>query len=85
MLPLALATWIAGLAAAYLAIGFLFALPFAFRWVGRLDPVAAHGSRGFRLLLLPGATLLWPFLLARLVRGCESPPPPANPFLGKPR
>jgi hypothetical protein len=85
MLPIALATWIVRLATGYLALGFLFSLPFTFRWVGRLDPVAAHGSWGFRLLLLPGATVLWPFLLARLVRGGESPPPRANPFLGRPR
>jgi hypothetical protein len=68
MISLVLATWIVRLAALYLAAGCLFAIPFAWRWSGRLDPVAAHGTTGFRFLLLPGAILLWPLLLRRLLR-----------------
>jgi hypothetical protein len=85
MLPNPLATWIARLAGAYLAIGLVFAVPFAYRWAGRLDPVAGHGTWGFRLLILPGAVALWPLLLARVVRGGDSPPRSPNPFLGRPR
>ncbi|HMV33048.1 MAG TPA: hypothetical protein PKA50_13080 [Gemmatimonadales bacterium] len=61
-----LAEWLVRLAAGYLVLGLLFAVPFALRWVNRLDDVAAHGTPGFRLLLLPGAVLLWPLLLRRL-------------------
>jgi hypothetical protein len=50
----------------YLALGVLFALPFAARWAGRLDPAAKAGTWGFRVLILPGAVLLWPLLAARL-------------------
>ncbi len=53
---------------AYAAIGVLFAIPFALRWAARLDPVAAKGTLGFRLLLLPGATLLWPWLALKVAR-----------------
>src|SRR5215467_11442759 len=49
----------------YLACGFVFALPFAFLGVGRIDPHASPGSWGFRLLIIPGATALWPILLLR--------------------
>jgi hypothetical protein len=35
--------------------------------VNRLDAVAAHGTTGFRLLLVPGAALLWPLLLRRVL------------------
>ncbi len=63
-----LATWLVRLAGAYLAIGLCFALPFAARWVNRIDAVAAHGTTGFRLLVVPGAALLWPLLLARVLR-----------------
>jgi hypothetical protein len=63
-----LATWLVRLAVFYLAIGVAFAVPFAARWVNRLDDVAAHGTPGFRLLLIPGATLLWPLLIPRLFR-----------------
>lgn len=55
-------------AAAYLALGLAFAVPFSLRWAGRLDPVARSGSAGFRLLILPGAMLLWPLLLLKLLR-----------------
>ena len=63
-----LARLLIGASAVYLGVGLLFALPFAARWAGRLDPAAAAGSWGFRLLILPGATLLWPLLLYRLLR-----------------
>ena len=67
-----LAEWLVRLAGGYLALGALFALPFAFRWVNRLDDVAAHGTPGFRLLLLPGAVLLWRVLVWRLERGGQA-------------
>ena len=59
---------------AYLACGFLFALPFAFLGVGKIDPHASHGSWGFRLLIIPGATALWPVLLRRWIGGIHEPP-----------
>jgi hypothetical protein len=52
----------------YLSLGAIFAVGFALRWAGRLDPVAREGSTGFRLLILPGAMLLWPYLAFRLVK-----------------
>ena len=59
---------------AYLACGFLFALPFAFLGVGKIDPHASHGSWGFRLLIIPGATAFWPLLLKRWLSGVRQPP-----------
>ena len=53
-------------AAGYLAVGVVFAIPFAARWVGRLDPAANAGTWGVRILIVPGAVLLWPVLVARL-------------------
>ncbi len=64
----ALAIWLTRAMGLYLALGLLFALPFALAWAGRLDPAARTGTAGFRLLLLPGATLLWPYLAVRLLR-----------------
>lgn len=55
-------------ALAYLAAGLLFAVPFVARWAGRLDPAAREGTVGFRLLAIPGAALLWPVLVAKLLR-----------------
>ncbi len=67
-MSLTLATFLARLAAAYLLVGGGFAVAFAARWAGRLDPAAASGTLGFRLLLLPGAALLWPYLAVKLAR-----------------
>jgi hypothetical protein len=60
--------------AAYLACGALFALVFLWRWVGRLDPLAARGTCGFRILVFPGVTALWPLFAIRLIRGDSAPP-----------
>jgi len=52
----------------YLIAGFLFALLFAFRWVNDFDEEARAAPFGFRLLILPGCTLLWPYLLQRYLQ-----------------
>lgn len=62
----------------YLACGFLFAIPFALFGVNRIDPHAAHGSWGFRLLIVPGAMAFWPMLLKRWVSGVHEPPEERN-------
>ena len=62
----------------YLAGGFIFAIALALGGVKKIDPHARHGSRGFRLLIIPGATLLWPLLLKRWWRGPTAPPEERN-------
>jgi hypothetical protein len=63
---------------AYLACGLLFALPFALVGVKRIDPHAAHGSWGFRLLVIPGTIAFWPLLLRRWAAGVKEPPEECN-------
>lgn len=72
-MPLPLAQFTAIAATAYLGLGLLFAVPFVSRWAGRLDPVAARGTPGFRVLILPGAVLLWPWLGWKLLRTRAAP------------
>jgi hypothetical protein len=62
----------------YLAGGLLFAVAFALAGVRRIDPRAAHGSWGFRLLIIPGAMAFWPLLLKRWVSGGMEPPEEHN-------
>jgi hypothetical protein len=57
----------------YVLVGVVVGALFAFRFVTRLDPDAAAGSRGFRLLIWPGAALLWPWALWRTIT--RRPPP----------
>ncbi len=57
----------------YLAVGLVFALAFVTRGVGRIDPVAAGGTWGFRIAILPGCVALWPLLARRWRRGTPAP------------
>src|SRR6266540_18584 len=47
----------------YLLCGLVFAIPFVLVGVAKIDPNAAHGSWGFRLLIIPGTMFLWPLRL----------------------
>ena len=62
----------------YLICGLVFAVPFAFRGAGKIDPHAAHGTWGFRLLIIPGTILLWPMLAQRWLKGVHEPPEEKN-------
>lgn len=57
----------------YLAAGLLFALVFVTLGVQRLDGDAKGATVGFRVLIVPGAVLLWPLLATRWVRGAGVP------------
>lgn len=77
-MSLTIATWLARALEFYLLAGVLFALPFVWRGAGRVDPTAAEGTRGFRLLILPGSVALWPLLALRWLTGADSPPDERN-------
>lgn len=55
------------LAASYLLIGFVFAIPFLVRWVTELDSAARESTLFFRVILLPGTVVFWPVLLRKVV------------------
>jgi hypothetical protein len=57
----------------YLLVGFVFAIPFAMWGAKVVDPSAVEGSKGFKVLLIPGAMVFWPLLLRRWMRR-EGPP-----------
>jgi len=73
-----IASWFLILLGIYLACGLLLAMPFVWFGVKRIDPPAAHGSWGFRLLILPGAMAFWPLLLRRWMKGVHEPPKEIN-------
>ena len=54
--------------AVYATAGVGFALPFALRGAGAIDPAARGGTWGFRVLTFPGVVALWPFMLIRWKR-----------------
>jgi len=63
---------------AYLASGLVFAIPFVLVGARRIDSHAAHGSWGFRLLVIPGTMAFWPLLLRRWLGGIHEPPEECN-------
>ena len=73
-----IATILLSLAGVYLLCGIIFAIPFVVVGVGKIDPHAAHGTWGFRILILPGTTLLWPLLANRWIRGIHELPEEKN-------
>jgi hypothetical protein len=75
---LIIAQIIVWIAAAYAGIGFLFAVLFVWKGVERLDPSAQGTGLGFRLLILPGAVILWPLLAYRIFSGQHQPPAECN-------
>ncbi len=52
---------------AYLLMGLLFAVPFAFFGARAFDPSAVQGTLGFKLIIIPGAALLWPLMAKRWI------------------
>ncbi|MEM1206172.1 MAG: hypothetical protein AAGN66_23275 [Acidobacteriota bacterium] len=77
-MSITVATWLVNLFLIYAAVGAVFAVAFAIRGAGRVDPVARGGTWGFRLLILPGAAALWPLLLRRWLKGDGEPPVECN-------
>ena len=57
----------------YLLLGLLFALAFAWKGAGVVDAKAVHASWFFKLLILPGAMALWPFLLRKWIAKSKRP------------
>jgi len=63
----------------YLLCGLVFAIPFVLVGVAKIDPHAAHGSWGIRVLIIPGTMFLWPLLARRWLKGVHEPPEENSP------
>ena len=63
----------------YFGIGLIFALFFAFKGAGKIDPTAKAGTIGFRLLIIPGTMAFWPLLAKRWWQGMTESPEEKNP------
>jgi len=63
-----LAQLILASAAVYVAVGFVFAIVFVTLGASRLDEAARRAPWSVRAIIIPGATALWPVLLAKWCR-----------------
>ena len=52
---------------AYAAVGVVFAIAFVSKGISQIDPIAKGSGAGFRLIILPGVSALWPLLLMRWI------------------
>ena len=59
--------------AVYLFAGLVFAIPFVIKGVAKIDE-GAHGSKwGFRIIIIPGTIVFWPFLLKKWMKSHNRP------------
>ena len=65
--------------AVYASLGLVFAVPFVWLGVQRLDSEAQGSGIGFRLLILPGVAAFWPMFVYRWTRRIAEPPAEKNP------
>lgn len=66
-------TLLLSLIALYAAVGLATALAFVSFGAGRLLAAPASFTWGARLMLIPGAVALWPYILARWLRARSLP------------
>jgi hypothetical protein len=52
----------------YLLAGLLFSIAFFYKGAAALDAGVKDAPISFRLVLIPGATLLWPVLLIKWIK-----------------
>ena len=57
----------------YLLAGLIFANLFVFLGIHHIDPAASGTNLAFRLIILPGCVVFWPYLMWRWIK--KSPPP----------
>jgi hypothetical protein len=50
---------------AYLGGGLIFSVPFILKGVTKIDEGAENSGWGFRIIIIPGTIVFWPYLLKR--------------------
>ncbi|MBZ5574752.1 MAG: hypothetical protein LAO09_23090 [Acidobacteriia bacterium] len=63
----------------YAGLGLIFAVPFVWFGIQRVDSEAQGSAIGFRMLILPGVAAFWPMFLHRWTRRIVEPPVEKNP------
>ena len=73
------------IAGIYLLAGFVFAIAFVIKGVIKIDEGARGSTWGFRLIIIPGTMVFWPFLLKKWINArkrsgtrSETPAPTAT-------
>jgi len=59
--------------------GLVFAIAFVITGVKHIDSQTIGSGAGYRVLIFPGAAVLWPLLLRRWISRTAEPPEERNP------
>lgn len=62
----------------YLVTGTFCGVVVSFFGIKHLDPAAKNGTIGFKLLIIPGLSVFWPFFMYRWMKGISEPPVESN-------
>jgi hypothetical protein len=52
----------------YLLLGVLFVIPFLVKGLAKVDEDAHGGTIGFKIIIIPGVIVFWPFLLRKWMK-----------------
>ncbi len=55
----------------YLAMGFVFAMAFLMKGISIVDEGTKGSTNGFKIIILPGVIVFWPFLLNKWKRSLK--------------
>lgn len=55
----------------YLVAGFVFAILFSWKGAAATDEGAADAGWGFRIIIIPGTMVFWPFLLRKWIKAIK--------------
>lgn len=53
------------MAVIYLGAGLIFSVPFILKGAAKIDEGAKSSGWGFRIIIIPGTVVFWPYLLKR--------------------
>lgn len=75
LMALGIATTLVWIATVYGTLGLAFAVAFVGTGIARVDHAAKDAPWSFRLLIVPGAAALWPWMLARWITATRNAEP----------
>ena len=54
--------------AVYLICGFVFSIAFLIKGISKIDKGVGGGTIGFKIIIIPGMIVFWPYLLKKWIR-----------------
>ncbi len=52
----------------YMLLGVLFVIPFLIKGISKVDEGTHGGTKGFKIIIIPGVIVFWPLLLRKWMK-----------------